>query len=451
MNSQNMYPSDFSSMSDAQFTASLDALVQEGLFHSTGSASGYPAALVGNPVAPASSQGASVGVSAAQVQSVGSNSNNNVQAPFAPFQSMYAETRAPTASFPSPSHTASPYAIGTMNASMARSPVASKPEVSVNTFAASAVKPPPMAGWISRDNSLQTSQVSRGRITGMNLVNRNDSTNSTPMTSTASMTSIKRKRYGDESDIVISEDEGDQDRRRHDRNWREQQRSQRITQQIITLKNILEGAQIEFKPDKYSTLVTVGDYIKTLQEQSAKLDQEHQKLLDTLTKTSEIVNSKYAPTKQESVDLMCDSLSPPEDEALTKIQGIDYESVFMSSPFPFAISSIDGRFIDCNDEFEALTGYKRDELLPLEFQAKEEEAVDIGGMTYDKDRPQRNLSIFNVLQRESMQKVFSAMSEMLKQPFVRDQIDDSLTDFWSQPVELCRNPSSKVCLWPWLW
>merc|ERR1719157_133056 len=66
----------------------------------------------------------------------------------------------------------------------------------------------------------------------------------------------------------ISEDETDdlKRRRKQERNMREQQRSHRITEQIVDLRKVLcDTADVTFaKTDKYSILCKAVDYIQTL-------------------------------------------------------------------------------------------------------------------------------------------------------------------------------------------
>ena len=49
--------------------------------------------------------------------------------------------------------------------------------------------------------------------------------------------------------------------------------------------------------------------------------------------------------------------------ALKFVHGIDYQKIFINSAIALAIASVDGRFVDCNDEFLHLTDYTREELL----------------------------------------------------------------------------------------
>jgi PAS domain-containing protein len=239
------------------------------------------------------------------------------------------------------------------------------------------------------------------------------------------------------SSFEVSEDESDLHRRRQDRNMREQQRSQQITGQIDTLRQVLSEANVAFKPDKHSTLVSVVDYVTQLQQRSSSLDKEHKKLLDTIAKTTEIINGLYVPA----------SLSPPrpevglpEDESVDFVRALDYKSVFVACPFPFAITNIDGRFMDCNVEFEEAIGYSREDVLPLENQTGLTPLPTSSSDLTSK----RNLSLFNVIRQDDMQQIFSAMSKMLQRVFQKPVTGFDMDDFWTAPVSLNRFPNKLV-------
>jgi PAS domain-containing protein len=190
---------------------------------------------------------------------------------------------------------------------------------------------------------------------------------------------------------------------------REQRRSQKITHQIDQLREVLAAASVRFKPDKYSTLVSVVEYVKQLQSRSTMLDSEHKKLLDTITRTNEIVNEPYLGNNGASASSATGSVRPGnsagigtdsakpdpalsggvggndkangattgspgdiynEDE-LVFVRNVDYKCIFDSCGMPLAVASIDGRLMDCNHEFVKLTGYRREELLPNEQRQKQ--------------------------------------------------------------------------------
>lgn len=293
---------------------------------------------------------------------------------------------------------------------------------------------------------------------------KSGSTLSIPATSNAE----NRKRARD-AFPPVSEDEGEKVKRRMDRNQREQQRSQKITEQIACLKELLAAANVHFKPDKHSTLITVADYIKELQARSQLLDAEHKKLIETISKTNEIVNAPHNQTSNggETVvsnDLLSDGPGGLllEDEHAVFVRSLDYRNVFKQCSIPLAVASIDGRFMDCNVEFESLTGYLRDELFLCETDndrmnnPKVDAVYSDAGVpsTVTTTSPTRNLSLFNLLCREDMEQVFVAMSRMLKQPipFGDESIEVnsnrgtsvSMQDMWSGRVSQSRRMSGKV-------
>lgn len=277
---------------------------------------------------------------------------------------------------------------------------------------------------------------------------------STP-SGTSSRHSRPRKRSRDAT--AVSEDEGERGRRKNDRNMREQQRSQKITNQIDHLKELLAQANVPFKPDKYSTLVSVADYIQQLQERSALLDVEHNKLIETISRTNEMVNEQYMPASTNGSD-------PPGSTNLEQgtnqegkgeaffIPNIDYRNVFARCGVPMAVLSIDGRFLECNYGFERLTGYKRDQLLPCEQSSPSSLKANDDDKCSDETPAQppasRNMSLFNLLSREHMEAVFLAMSEMLRQApgkLVEGNSEETKgKDYWSGDVCLSQNTEVKL-------
>jgi PAS domain-containing protein len=163
--------------------------------------------------------------------------------------------------------------------------------------------------------------------------------------------------------------------RQSERNRREQERSHKITERITELRSVLSEAGVNFKPDRYSTLVSVANYVKALQVRSACLDEEHKKLLDSVEKTEDGVGAdvKQQQTTRDLDDTMTASavaaattttfVNSSDDELLKFVHGIDYRKIFINSAIALAIASVDGRFVDCNDEFLHLTDYTREELL----------------------------------------------------------------------------------------
>eukprot|EP00536_Pseudo-nitzschia_multiseries_P010643 jgi/Psemu1/26622/gm1.26622_g len=346
--------------------------------------------------------------------------------------------------------------------------------------------------------------------------------------------SLSRKRS--RNSTAVSESEDDSSRRRHDRNLREQRRSQKITHQIDELREVLAAASVRFKPDKFSTLVSVVDYVKQLQTRSSMLDAEHKKLLDTITKTNEMVNEPYLGNSGASASSAMgsggngngamgtgtDAAQPDatlsgdgstsgngnpngvaggpndiyNDDELVFVRNVDYKCIFDKCGMPLAVASIDGRLIDCNEEFVNITGYRREELLPVEQEQQKQQqqqgsvtiADEVGSscmssavypdalasnsdgtksssITVQQQDPNghngsntssakrasntttvRNFSLFNLLSRNHMEEVFVSLSAMLKHPLKEESGKGFVasTDFWSGNVRLSRNSHLEV-------
>jgi len=357
-----------------------------------------------------------------------------------------------------------------------------------------AVAPSEM-GSVCSANSRGSSNSSSNRRRGGSKIN-NSATASVGSASTKSA-SRKRNRGGGEvssSLLAVSDSEDEGFKRRHDRNLREQRRSQKITTQIDELREVLAAASVRFKPDKYSTLVSVVDYVQQLQGRSTMLDTEHKKLLDTITKTNELVNEPYLANSGASSSSLTGSNSTKPDSALSGgnangvaggrsgsdiyhddelvfVNTIDYKRIFSKCGMALAVASIDGRLMDCNHEFVELTGYQREELLPneehqkqLKQQELEEQGSDIfpdeaSSSTSNSNKKQsdgsairtnnaeqiRNFSLFNLLSRNNMEEVFMSLSEMLKHPPTHSPKDQNgkraplKADYWTGNVRLSRN------------
>eukprot|EP00934_Nitzschia_sp_Nitz4_P003482 Nitzschia sp. Nitz4//scaffold96_size78090//44471//46170//NITZ4_005497-RA/size78090-processed-gene-0.55-mRNA-1//-1//CDS//3329560582//3472//frame0 len=191
------------------------------------------------------------------------------------------------------------------------------------------------------------------------------------------------------------------ERRRYERNLREQQRSYKINQQIKELRDVLVASNVPFKPNKYSILLSVVEYIKELQSKSTKLDGEHQKLVETICKTSELLSSR-----SDNGDLGTTSTSENGSDNETLLAGgLDYRSVFEHCPVALGVAALDGRLLDCNPEFQFLLGVPKDDLLKQ--------------------------SLFNLVRNH--QEVFQSMAEMLKatEPTTADhQTRAGMKRFW---------------------
>jgi PAS domain-containing protein len=268
-----------------------------------------------------------------------------------------------------------------------------------------AVAPSEM-GSVCSANSRGSSNASSYRRRGGSKTN-----NSTASVGSASSKSASRKRNrGVTSSMAVSDSEDEGFKRRSDRNLREQRRSQKITSQIDQLREVLAAASVRFKPDKYSTLVRVVDYVRELQGRSTMLDTEHKKLLDTITKTNDLVNEPYLANSGASSSsstgrmgsIGSNSTKPDtalsggiggnangvaggggggrdiyNDDELVFVNTIDYKRIFAKCGMALAVASIDGRLMDCNHEFVELTGYQREELLPNEEHQKQQREEEL--------------------------------------------------------------------------
>ncbi|CAB9511791.1 expressed unknown protein [Seminavis robusta] len=184
------------------------------------------------------------------------------------------------------------------------------------------------------------------------------------------------------------------ERRRYERNLREQQRSFRISQQIQQLRDVLSESKVPFKPNKYSILVSVADYIKQLQTRAIMLDSEHKKLFKTIQETNEMVASGQIP---DASPAPADGAINGEKEGtgaqatneqgeLLFVQGLDYQAVFEQTPTANGVASIDGRILTCNKELESILETTREHI--------------------------ERQSLFTLVQNH--QEIFEAMAELLK-------------------------------------
>lgn len=362
---------------------------------------------------------------------------------------------------------------------------------------------PSVAASVCSANSRGSSNASSSRRKGGSKSNNSITSAGSAASHGTKMTKAgSRKRTRGGTSMAVSDSEDDSTRRRHDRNLREQRRSQKITHQIDQLRDILAAASVRFKPDKYSTLVSVVEYVKQLQRRSTMLDSEHKKLLDTITKANEIVNEPYVGNSSASASATGIDPSKPDvtlsngvgdsnngavaggsvaggagdiynDDELFFVRNVNYKCIFERCGMPLAVASIDGRLLDCNHEFVKLTGYRREELLPNEqLQQQGSSIVDDdtfspnsifpdapsssnsnamanksnGTVTNSKNAEIRNFSLFNLLSRNNMEEVFVSLSEMLKQPPQDENGTNSVlnSDYWSGNVRLSRNTHLEV-------
>lgn len=185
-----------------------------------------------------------------------------------------------------------------------------------------------------------------------------------------------------------------EEKRRYERNLREQQRSFKITQQIKELRDVLAESCIPFKPNKFSILMSVVDYVKQLQSRAIMLDAEHRKLIDTIRQTSELVKSGQTPLPENTVSN--DNQRAPDvgnDSEMLFVQGLEYQNVFNQCPAALGVAALDGRILACNDECAAVAGVSKGNLL--------------------------RQSLFNLMNNH--EEVFRAMGEMLSKGMLGHQ------------------------------
>mmetsp|Transcript_539 Transcript_539/g.1264 ORF Transcript_539/g.1264 Transcript_539/m.1264 type:complete len:663 (-) Transcript_539:275-2263(-) len=290
-------------------------------------------------------------------------------------------------------------------------------------------------------------QHSKKRPLGSGVV-MNEIAPSVVSSATAPVTEANKRQRG-QSKKVNNVDEanlGDPaEKRRYERNLREQQRSSKISSQIKELREVLSECNVPFKPNKYSILLKVVEYIKQLQSRAIMLDAEHQKLITTVRQTNEMITSAAnnngmssttcGATDNESSDTTQEAWQQGDrvrrggrgDSDLCFVKGIDYRNVFEQCPTAFGIAALDGRILECNVEFQNLLGYTvREELLKQ--------------------------SLFNLVHNH--QDIFRAMAQMLKtaeEPTPKNNNtnaasgapnganDNTLDRFWTGPVTSKQN------------
>ncbi len=266
---------------------------------------------------------------------------------------------------------------------------------------------------------------------------------------TAPVVEANKRQRGNSKKVNYAEEanraEDPAEKRRYERNLREQQRSSKISSQIKELREVLSECNVPFKPNKYSILLKVVEYIKQLQSRAIMLDAEHQKLITTVRQTNEMITNAAnnngissttgVATDNESSDTTQDAWQQGDrvrlrgrgDSDLCFVKGIDYRSVFEQCPTAFGIAALDGRILECNVEFQNLLGYSvREELLKQ--------------------------SLFNLVHNH--QDIFRAMAQMLKtaeEPTPKnnnangasgspnDANDNTLDRFWTGPVTSKQN------------
>jgi len=181
-----------------------------------------------------------------------------------------------------------------------------------------------------------------------------------------------------------------EEKRRFERNVREQQRSFKISQQIKELKNVLHESNIPFKPNKFSILLSVVEYIKQLQTRAIMIDAEHRKLIDTIRQTNEMVNSGQTPP-QDHHDKKTLGTNLGNESGMLFVQGIDYKAIFDQCDAGLSVAALDGRILDFNNEFASASGFSHEELTKQSvfnlMQNHEDVFKAMGQMLSNSDKP----------------------------------------------------------------
>eukprot|EP00591_Stephanopyxis_turris_P009783 CAMPEP_0195527882 /NCGR_PEP_ID=MMETSP0794_2-20130614/29788_1 /TAXON_ID=515487 /ORGANISM="Stephanopyxis turris, Strain CCMP 815" /LENGTH=372 /DNA_ID=CAMNT_0040658891 /DNA_START=569 /DNA_END=1687 /DNA_ORIENTATION=+ len=150
-----------------------------------------------------------------------------------------------------------------------------------------------------------------------------------------------------------------EEQKRINRNIREQQRSSKITNQIDELRTILMQSNVSSQSNKCSVLSAAVDYIKELQTSAASLDAEHTTLLNTIEKTTDLLNSNH----RETTDTIPVPIAKHRTNA--NVDSLDYKNIFSQCGASLAVSALDGRLITCNKEFEILSGFPEHDLAEM--------------------------------------------------------------------------------------
>jgi PAS domain-containing protein len=222
-----------------------------------------------------------------------------------------------------------------------------------------------------------------------------------------------------------------EEKRRHERNVREQQRSYQISQQIKELRALLTESNIPFKPNKYSILVSIAQYIQQLQARAIMLDAEHRKLIDTIRQTGEMVNSGQAPPADE-VESNSYGIVGNDSEMLL-VQGLDYRLVFDQCSAALGVTSLDGRIIDCNTELLNMFGCTKEHVLTktvFDLVDRHEEVYQAMGQ---------------MLKREVAAATSSAGAKRKAQDSVEDEEFPSTPLYWSGLVSQKGGTVSWIC------
>jgi len=232
--------------------------------------------------------------------------------------------------------------------------------------------------------------------------------------------------------------------------------------------------------------VSVHQHIESLQRRGEDLDREHKGLLDTIAGAGEIVNQgmvgigggreeQVVADQVGSSTALCSTSdgggenemdaarigAESEADMGDYVQGLDYKSFFFRCTVALCVASIDGRLLECNNEFIKICGLTKEVLDAsgllsngregMEFSVKSEvdvttgdeedrrnDLVSVAGKE-DASTSSKVLSLFNLLSRDDMGTVFEAMSTMLRSQSsdatTRTGAGSSLLNHWTGVVD----------------
>jgi len=183
------------------------------------------------------------------------------------------------------------------------------------------------------------------------------------------------------SERGMQEEDGMSDeRKKRLRNEREQRRAHLITDQIDNLKGVLENSNFPLRStSKFDILAACDEYIQHLRQRKNCLDLKH-KLSGGGAGSPMTGFCKYSKAGIGVEGQSSSSVSSAsEDNESTSSWGggrgaaggaaasqreivLDFSEIFRSSHVPMAVVSIDGRLLQCNEEFSRVTGYTNDKL-----------------------------------------------------------------------------------------
>lgn len=179
------------------------------------------------------------------------------------------------------------------------------------------------------------------------------------------------------------EDGMTEERKKRLRNEREQRRAHLITDQIDSLKGVLENSNFPLRStSKFDILAACDEYIQHLRQRKNCLDQEH-KIGGSSSggggSGNNSVRSGGSGGGGGGGGPSSSSVSSASEDGESMSSGgggrgmsaagaahreivLDFSEIFRSSHVPMAVVSIDGRILQCNDEFSRVTGYTNNKL-----------------------------------------------------------------------------------------